>query len=495
MPTEFRRGLGIKDPDGPSARIMLATDAAGEGINLQFAWLMVNYDIPWNPARLEQRMGRLHRFGQKHPEVRIFNLVADNTREGEVLATLLTKLDEARKELCSDKVFDVVGQCLQEVSIRDLLREALFEKPPYTAQKKLDSHLATQKLRALIEKQRVAASTYGDVAQRLGQLRTDMEVEQFSRLLPAFIQNFLEKAAHRLGLQLEGDLSEAAKFSIASGEGQWLQHLADLFPNGLPDYLSVRQTISLPGVDRARVAFLRPGEAIFDAICQETIRRFQGDIQRASVFRDPTADKPYYAAVYLCQIGEHPSFSRSTGPFESARSAPLVEPEALKRSLQTAPIHNGPFNVRVRSERFSASSGLNLMERRLIGIKWDESGSFDFCPPNHLLALHAAPKSMVWKAGNLLQHPDDHVIRADLHARMVAESVYLQQLRSVFQAESQSRTDDLMRGFDFQASSLAQERSELARRVRQGDASAAEKLEAIKSEQSSTTTRHSIGNN
>ncbi len=457
MPTEFRRGLGIKDPDGPSARIMLATDAAGEGINLQFAWLMVNYDIPWNPARLEQRMGRLHRFGQKHPEVRIFNLVADNTREGDVLATLLTKLDEARKELCSDKVFDVVGQCLQEVSIRDLLREALFEKPPYTAQKKLDSHLATQKLRALIEKQRAAASTYGDVAQRLSQLRTDMEVEQFSRLLPAFIQNFLEKAAQRLGLQLEGDLSEAAKFSIANGEGQWLQHLDDLFPNGLPDYLSVRQTISLPDVDRARVAFLRPGEAIFDAICQETIRRFQGDIQRASVFRDPTTDKPYYAAVYLCQIGEHPSFSRSTGYVEAGRS--------------------GLFGA-------SNPSGLNLMERRLIGIKWDESGSFDFCPPNHLLALHAAPKSMVWKAGNLLQHPDDHVIRADLHARMVAESVYLQQLRSVFQAESQSRTDDLMRGFDFQASSLAQERSELARRVRQGDASAAEKLEAIKSEQS-----------
>ena len=77
MPVETRREQAVKNPDGPSARIMVATDAAGEGINLQFAWIMINFDIPWNPARLEQRMGRLHRFGQKHPEVRIFNLVAE----------------------------------------------------------------------------------------------------------------------------------------------------------------------------------------------------------------------------------------------------------------------------------------------------------------------------------------------------------------------------------------------------------------------------------
>ena len=146
MPPEFRRAQGLDDPDRPSARVMLATDAAGEGINLQFAWLMVNFDIPWNPARLEQRMGRLHRFGQSHDEVRIFNLVAENTREGDVLATLLRKLDEARRELCSDKVFDVVGQQLQDISMRELMRDALFENSPYSGQRKLESLLATQQL-------------------------------------------------------------------------------------------------------------------------------------------------------------------------------------------------------------------------------------------------------------------------------------------------------------------------------------------------------------
>ena len=166
MPPNIRREQGIKNPDAPTARFMLATDAAGEGINLQFAWIMVNFDIPWNPARLEQRMGRLHRFGQRHDEVRIFNMVAEGTREGDVLATLLSKLDEARKDLCSDKVFDVIGQQLQEVSLRDLLREALFETAPYSAQKRLDTLFATQRLRAAVEEQRKSASTYGDVAKK-----------------------------------------------------------------------------------------------------------------------------------------------------------------------------------------------------------------------------------------------------------------------------------------------------------------------------------------
>ena len=75
---------------------MICTDAAAEGINLQFCWIMVNYDIPWNPARLEQRMGRIHRYKQQH-EVRIINLVAGKTREGRVLKTLLEKLERIRQ--------------------------------------------------------------------------------------------------------------------------------------------------------------------------------------------------------------------------------------------------------------------------------------------------------------------------------------------------------------------------------------------------------------
>ncbi|MEM4523448.1 MAG: helicase-related protein, partial [Nitrososphaeria archaeon] len=89
-------------------QIMVSTEAGGEGINLQFCHLMINYDIPWNPNRLEQRMGRIHRYGQQK-DVYIFNLVAENTREGRVLLKLFEKLDEIRRALGSDKVFDVIG--------------------------------------------------------------------------------------------------------------------------------------------------------------------------------------------------------------------------------------------------------------------------------------------------------------------------------------------------------------------------------------------------
>ena len=110
--THFRKPL-----EQGGAKYLVATDAAGEGINLQVCWLMVNYDIPWNPARLEQRMGRIHRFGQKHPSVHIINLIAGKTREGRVMKTLLEKLEKIRKELGTDKVFDVIGKLFEGVSL------------------------------------------------------------------------------------------------------------------------------------------------------------------------------------------------------------------------------------------------------------------------------------------------------------------------------------------------------------------------------------------
>lgn len=89
----------------PDTQILICTDAAGEGINLQFCRLLINWDIPWNPNRLEQRMGRIHRYGQKS-DVMVFNMVADNTREGQVLKKLLTKLDIIREQLGDDRVYD-----------------------------------------------------------------------------------------------------------------------------------------------------------------------------------------------------------------------------------------------------------------------------------------------------------------------------------------------------------------------------------------------------
>lgn len=103
--------------------VLVATEAAGEGINLQFCHLMINYDIPWNPNILEQRMGRIHRYGQ-HKEVYVFNLVAEDTREGKVLNKLFQKLEEIKQALGNDKVFDVLSEVLYNKSLSQLLMEA-----------------------------------------------------------------------------------------------------------------------------------------------------------------------------------------------------------------------------------------------------------------------------------------------------------------------------------------------------------------------------------
>ena len=106
------------------AKIMIATDAAGEGINLQFCRYLINWDIPWNPNRLEQRMGRIHRYGQRE-DVRVYNLVAINTREGAVLQRILSKLDVMREQMGTDRVYDVIDELLEEVPLLRLLEQSI----------------------------------------------------------------------------------------------------------------------------------------------------------------------------------------------------------------------------------------------------------------------------------------------------------------------------------------------------------------------------------
>ena len=128
-------GMHIGDRDEPGTRlyaeqqfregatqVLVATEAAGEGINLQCCHILFNYDIPWNPNRLEQRMGRIHRYGQTK-DCLIFNFVATNTIEGRVLQKLLEKLQEIRDALDSDSVFNVVGEVLPANEIERILRD------------------------------------------------------------------------------------------------------------------------------------------------------------------------------------------------------------------------------------------------------------------------------------------------------------------------------------------------------------------------------------
>jgi transcriptional regulator with XRE-family HTH domain len=450
MPVDVRRQLMRPEdlvrlnPPQNSASLMVATDAAGEGINLQFAWIMVNYDIPWNPARLEQRMGRLHRFGQRHPEVRIFNLVAEKTREGDVLTVLLDKLDEARRALSTDKVFDVVGQLLPETSIRDLLLDRLMHPQSDRWKQEMNAWLATQKQRDAMEKLRRQASRFGDVGRRIGQLQSEMDVENFAHLLPAYVQNFVEKCSSPLGFTLTGDLSLAARVSFQKDQASWVQGVALRLVDGLPEYLSVRREPPPGELTGARVHFLRPGEPFFDGMCDEVIGRFRPDTERGALFLDPTADKPYGVAFYVCQIGELADLKGVDG--ENRRH--------------------------------------NLMDRRILAVRWNEDAEYSVCAPNHILALQSAPKASLWKANRLLRMPDEQVQKCDSYARAIAESDFLKQVRTAVRAEAEMRLEDLARGFDLRSAELAEQRGHYSRKVREGDISAQTRLAELRAQQS-----------
>ena len=183
----------------PKVLILIATDAAGEGINLQQAHLMVNYDLPWNPNRVEQRFGRIHRIGQTEV-CHLWNLVASETREGEVFDALLYKLRQQRDAL-GGAVFDVLGKCFTDTSLRDLLIKAIREgdKPEVKEQMNqvIDSVMDLDYLRTLIDEH---ALTHGTIdTTRLGNIRDEMERAEARRLQPHFIASFFREAFTQLG--------------------------------------------------------------------------------------------------------------------------------------------------------------------------------------------------------------------------------------------------------------------------------------------------------
>ncbi len=184
----------------PEVQVLLATDAAGEGINLQRAHLMVNYDLPWNPNRIEQRFGRIHRIGQTEV-CHLWNLVAEETREGEVYRMLLEKLNEARKAL-GGQVFDVLGKLQFEGKP---LRELLIEAVRYGEQPDVRARLTQVvvnafdrgQLQDLLEERALAHDAMD--ASRVHRIREDMERAEARRLQPHYIESFFLEAFQRLG--------------------------------------------------------------------------------------------------------------------------------------------------------------------------------------------------------------------------------------------------------------------------------------------------------
>lgn len=194
-------------------RILIATDAAGEGINLQRAHLMINYDLPWNPNRLEQRFGRIHRIGQTEV-CHLWNLVSNETREGMVFQRLFEKLEQAREAL-RGKVFDVLGKVtFENRPLRDLLIEAVRYGNDPTVKARLyevvDHSLDYDRLKKLLEEHALTEETM-DVHQVMA-IREDMERMEARRLQPNFIESFFLEAFSSVGGKIQ--LREEGRYEV-----------------------------------------------------------------------------------------------------------------------------------------------------------------------------------------------------------------------------------------------------------------------------------------
>jgi superfamily II DNA or RNA helicase len=291
----------------PETQILIATDAAGEGINLQFCRLLINWDIPWNPNRLEQRMGRIHRYGQKK-DVLVFNMVASNTREGQVLERLLGKLDIIRESMGDDRVYDVIQDVLEDVSLDDVMNSVFEGK-----QTKLDDFLSqdNEQLKAKFtekiteHREKLAHSTVDYKDARILKEHSDEK-----RLQPIYIRLFFEKAFKHLG----GEFTEIRQSiyridKLPDSLAQTLRNEYNIFADTIRqiqfcfdkqiflEYLNIG--------DLGRVHYINPSNPLFDSLIKVVRNQYREDMLRGTVLVSPVDKKACFAFFVKSQITDN----------------------------------------------------------------------------------------------------------------------------------------------------------------------------------------------
>ncbi|MFC2125663.1 helicase-related protein, partial [Bacteroidota bacterium] len=266
--------------------VMIATEAAGEGINLQFCHLMINYDIPWNPNRLEQRMGRIHRYGQDK-EVFIFNLVAIDTREGRVLDKLFDKLEKIRDAMGSDKVFDVLDEVLYNQNLSQMMLEAaansrnideILEEIDITVDEKYISQVKENLGESL-------ATRYIDYTR----IKEMEQVAREHRLIPEYTESFFKKAF----LKAEGKLRERKDGFLAIDSVPFgIRSIADedSFKKSFGDLLkkypktTFDKEIAFKNQDAEFICF---GHPLFEGIMNYIDQKYSDTLLTGATFFDP----------------------------------------------------------------------------------------------------------------------------------------------------------------------------------------------------------------
>ncbi|MBI4527691.1 MAG: DUF3883 domain-containing protein [Deltaproteobacteria bacterium] len=326
----------------PEVQVLAATDAAGEGINLQRAHLMVNYDLPWNPNRIEQRFGRIHRIGQTEV-CHLWNLVADETREGDVYRTLLEKLEEARKAL-GGQVFDVLGKLqFDGKPLRDLLIEAIRygESPEVRARlfQAVSQAVDRRQMEELLEERALAHDAMD--ASRVRRVREDMERAEARRLQPHYIESFFLEAFKNLGGSAKQ--REPRRYEVTHVPAP-IRNRDRLIGISAPVQLRYERIAfekSLIGPQgQALAAFICPGHPLLDSVLDLTLERHRDLLRRGTVLVDESdqSEKPR-VLFYLEHAVQDASVTRSGERRVISRRMLYVELDSAgnARHLQYAP--------------------------------------------------------------------------------------------------------------------------------------------------------------
>ncbi|MGA2379053.1 MAG: helicase-related protein [Spirochaetia bacterium] len=292
----------------PEIRVLVATDAAGEGINLQNANLMVNYDLPWNPNRLEQRFGRIHRIGQQQV-CHLWNLVAKETREGDVYFRLLEKL-QVVSEALKGQVFNVLGEVFEGNSLKEMLLEAIRygDQPEVRARLslKIDNALDNEHLMSILNRDALAQESL--TPERLFAVKEEMEKAEARRLQPYFVRSFFMKGFEALGGAIyprENDRFEITHVPAVLRERDRLitgRNRRDPAPV-LRRYERVCFTKeAVRPSDRPGLAFanmIHPGHPLMLALSDVLLEQHASLLRQGSILVDPTDDGDQPSLLFL----------------------------------------------------------------------------------------------------------------------------------------------------------------------------------------------------
>ncbi len=314
--TVIHGSMKIGDRDMPGTRIcaerafredcqvLVATEAAGEGINLQFCWYMINYDIPWNPNRLEQRMGRIHRYGQEK-DCLISNFVSTNTREGRVLEKLFDRISQIEDDLDPNrtgKVFNVLGDIFPANQLERMLREMYARNLTESVIKdRIVTQVDTERLK------RITESTLEGLAKRelnLSAIVGKSEEAKERRLVPEVIEDFFVQASPLTGISPKQDRKQSHVYRLGRLPRilmPYAQRLEPRFGKLGREYKQIVFDKDLLTVDPT-LEWVTPGHPLFESVRAMVQDKVQTDLQRGAVFYDLHRSAPALLDLFSGEI-------------------------------------------------------------------------------------------------------------------------------------------------------------------------------------------------